>query len=157
MWQDTYCDKTQKFQLWQISKTQIVTKLELWQLWFIRNNNFKGSFSKNLLTPWQPVKCSLDWLFLIPLMLVSWNHLYFLMSRTQSWGKRNVMKENEVRIIRINQNILKTKYFFNWSTVANLLSNYNVCDLCPNRQDKIFALSLRPVQSLHSSPGQRPG
>ena len=71
LWQNSNCDKTQivknsktqnvrkKLKLWQNSKTQIVTKLELWQISIYEEKTLKGSFSRNNLTPWQPMRCSL--------------------------------------------------------------------------------------------------
>ena len=82
------CDKTQKLKFWQNSKTQIVTKLKkhffnkiqklkLWQysktqiVTKLKNSNcdktqfmkkkttLKGPFSKNNLTPWQRMRCTL--------------------------------------------------------------------------------------------------
>ena len=66
LWQKSKCDKTQivtkihKLKLWQNSKTQIVTKPELWQIVVYDNKKyFKWSFSRNILTPWQPIRSSL--------------------------------------------------------------------------------------------------
>ena len=52
------CDKTQKLKL---DKTQ---KLKLWpnlndKSQFMTKDIIKGYFSKNILTPWQPMRCSL--------------------------------------------------------------------------------------------------
>ena len=101
MWQNSSCDKAQietKLKLWQnynyeknykCDKTKIVTKLinsnydktpklKLWQnsklkLWqnlkYDKSQVMKikktllGSFSKNILTPWQPMRCSLGSVF----------------------------------------------------------------------------------------------
>ena len=55
------CDKTQKNKLWQNSRTQIVTKLKtqivtklvIWQISiYEEEKTLKGSFFKNILTPW---------------------------------------------------------------------------------------------------------
>ena len=49
------CDKTQYLKWWQNSKTQIVTKLQnsnCDKMWII-------IISKNIMTPWQPMRCSL--------------------------------------------------------------------------------------------------
>ena len=60
----SHCDKTQELKLWRNSncykteKTQIVRKLNLWQN-SIYDKTLKESFSKNYLTPWQPMRCSL--------------------------------------------------------------------------------------------------
>ena len=86
LWQNSNCDKKQivtnsncdksqivtTLQLWQNSnwgrknsKTQYVTQLTLWQnlkydkCQFKKKLNLKGSFSKNILTPWQLSRCSL--------------------------------------------------------------------------------------------------
>ena len=60
MWQNSNCDKTQKLILWQNLQIQIVTKLEWWQISiYKRTKTLRGSFSKNILTPWQPMRCSL--------------------------------------------------------------------------------------------------
>ena len=79
-WQDSNCDKTQKLKIWQLTlwqlnnsncdKTQNSNRdknqeLKLWQnlnydkSQFMKKKNWKGSFSKNILTPWQQMKCSL--------------------------------------------------------------------------------------------------
>ena len=50
---------TQELKLWQNSKTEIATKLELGQSQLEKNKTLKVSFSKNILTPWQPMGCSL--------------------------------------------------------------------------------------------------
>ena len=53
-------EKNQKLKFWQNSKTWIVTKLESWQISSYEEKLIlKGSFSKNILTPWQPMRCSL--------------------------------------------------------------------------------------------------
>ena len=79
LWQNSNCDKTQnvtKLKLWPSSKTQIVTKLKksncdktqklkLWQninydqYQFMKKDTSEWSFSRNILTPWQPMRCSL--------------------------------------------------------------------------------------------------
>ena len=53
-------DKTQKFKFLQNLKTKIVTKHEIWQISIYEEFFFiffylKESFSKNFLTPWQPM------------------------------------------------------------------------------------------------------
>ena len=53
------CDKTQKLKVWQNWKTQLVTKLKYDKSQFMTKNTLKESFSKNILTPWQPMRCSL--------------------------------------------------------------------------------------------------
>ena len=59
------CDKTQVVTKLKNSncditkKNQIVTKLEIWQNSIKKKKNFKKSFSKNILTPWQPMRCFL--------------------------------------------------------------------------------------------------
>ena len=45
--------------MWQNSKTKIMTKLEIWQIPIYEEKHFKRMFSKNILTPWQPMRCSL--------------------------------------------------------------------------------------------------
>ena len=47
------CDKTKKD--YNCDKTWIMTNLYLW----IIKKTLRGSFSKNILTPWQPMRCSL--------------------------------------------------------------------------------------------------
>ena len=59
MWQNSNCDKTQELKLRQKSKTHILTKLEIWQMSIYEEKTFKGSFSKIILTPWQPMWCLL--------------------------------------------------------------------------------------------------
>ena len=67
MWPNSNCgrtqnsnyDKTQKLKLWQNTETQIVTQLEIWLISGYEEKNFKGSFSKNILTPSQVMRCSL--------------------------------------------------------------------------------------------------
>ena len=59
------CDKTWKLKLWQNSnsncdKTQNVTKLEILQISIIEDFFFNESFSKNIFTPWQLMRCSLS-------------------------------------------------------------------------------------------------
>ena len=59
--------KTKKLKMWQNSRTQImtrlktqnVTKLEIWHLKLWIKKNFKRAFIKNILTPGQPMRCSL--------------------------------------------------------------------------------------------------
>ena len=79
-WQNSKCDnsnwdQTQKLKLQENSTTQMMTKLKksncdnsklkLWQnlyydkFQFMTRDTLKGSFSKNFLTPWQPMRCSL--------------------------------------------------------------------------------------------------
>ena len=78
LWQNSHCDKNQnvtKLELWP--KTQIVTtlqKIKLWQnsklkLWqninydksqFMTKYTLEWAFIKNILTPWQPMRCSLS-------------------------------------------------------------------------------------------------
>ena len=68
MWQNsiTHSVKNLKF-VTKLKKNQIpqnfsqnVTKLELWQISiYEKKPNFKQSFRKNILTPWQPMSCSL--------------------------------------------------------------------------------------------------
>ena len=50
--------KTQKLKLWWNSKTQTVTKLKLRQMSIDEEEKLKGYFSENILTPWQPMRCS---------------------------------------------------------------------------------------------------
>ena len=53
-------DKTLKLKSWQNSKTQTVTKLELWIISiYIAEIFLKESFSMNILTRWQPMRYSL--------------------------------------------------------------------------------------------------
>ena len=70
MWQNSNWDKTQKVKLGQNSKTPIVTNLKnsnCDKTWIMTNLNFqeeeektwKGSFSRSILTPWQPMRWSL--------------------------------------------------------------------------------------------------
>ena len=75
MLQNSNCDITWNFNIWQNSKNLIVTKLKnskcdktqklkLWQnlkyeFFYLRKKKFKGYISKNMLTPWQPILCSL--------------------------------------------------------------------------------------------------
>ena len=69
MWQNSNCDKTGELKLWQNSKTKMLTKLKnlnVDKTWNMTNLNLrrrkktiKGSFSKNILTPWRPTECSL--------------------------------------------------------------------------------------------------
>ena len=47
----SHCDKTQKLKLWQ--------NLNYDNSRFMKNKNLKGSFRQNILTPWQPMRCSL--------------------------------------------------------------------------------------------------
>ena len=51
-------DKTQKLKLWQNSKTEIVTNLNYQKSQFEKKKTLKVSFSKNILTHWQPMRCS---------------------------------------------------------------------------------------------------
>ena len=105
LWQNStnkIVTKTQKLKLWQISKTQILTKIKLWQ-----NSNTQivtvvivtvvtvavvtvvivASFSKNNLTPWQPMRCSQDsflpfsrcfFLQKINLSSIKWSQTFFV-------------------------------------------------------------------------------
>ena len=75
LWQNSNCEQKiskslnwTKLKLWQNSKNQIVTKLinpncdktgNMTNLNLRRKLNLKGSFIKNILTPWQPMRCSL--------------------------------------------------------------------------------------------------
>ena len=83
LWQNSNCDKTpivreknththskcDKTQIWQNSRTQTLTKLKnsnCAETWNMKNFNLrrkkvtlKGPFSKNILTPWQLMRCSL--------------------------------------------------------------------------------------------------
>ena len=46
------CDKTQKLKMWQLVLLQILIYEE-------KKKNVKGYFNKNILAPWQPMRCSL--------------------------------------------------------------------------------------------------
>ena len=69
MWQKSYCDKLEKKHMTKLQnsncekkklQTQVLTKLKIWQISsFQETKTLKGSFSKNILTPWQPMRCSL--------------------------------------------------------------------------------------------------
>ena len=67
MWQNSNGEKknwtwimtTQKFKLWQNSKLKLWQNLKYDKCQFMKKNNFKGSLIKNILTPWQPMRCSL--------------------------------------------------------------------------------------------------
>ena len=63
LWQNsrTQIMTTQKLKLWQnFKKIKLWKKLEIWQISIYEDKNkFKGSFSKNIVTPKQPMRCSL--------------------------------------------------------------------------------------------------
>ena len=68
IWQKFNCDQTQKLKLWPNSTNLIVTKLKKLKLWqnfiydkshIMTKDTLKGYFRKNILTPWQPMRCSL--------------------------------------------------------------------------------------------------
>ena len=64
MGQNSNCDKTQKLNLWQKKKqVKLWQSLKYDQSQFLKNKTLKGAFSKNILTPWQPIKCSLGSVF----------------------------------------------------------------------------------------------
>ena len=51
---NSICDKTQKLKSSNVTKLQFMANLNLWQ-----KNYSKWSFSRNIFTPWQPMRCSL--------------------------------------------------------------------------------------------------
>ena len=62
LWQNlrTQIMTTLKLNLWQNLKTEIGTKLEIWQILIYEDKkNLKWCFSRSILTPWQPMRCSL--------------------------------------------------------------------------------------------------
>ena len=77
LWEKNKLKKMTKLKLWQNLKTQIMTKhntsncdktqklnfflqnLKYDKSQFMKKKNFKGSVSKNIMTPWQSMRCSL--------------------------------------------------------------------------------------------------
>ena len=57
--ENSYYDKTPNLKLWQNLKSNL-DKLEIWQISIKKTKKtLNWSFSKNILTPWQPMRCSL--------------------------------------------------------------------------------------------------
>ena len=53
-------DNTQKLKMWQNLKIEIWTKPKIWQISIYEDKKtLKGSFNKNILTRWQPMRVSL--------------------------------------------------------------------------------------------------
>ena len=59
LWQNSKTQNVSKIKLWQNLITQIVIKLEILQISIYEDKTLNGSFSKNILTPWQLMGCSL--------------------------------------------------------------------------------------------------
>ena len=81
------CDKTQQLQLWINLKSQMVTKLEVWQISINGKIFFFGSFSKNILIPWQRMMRSLGTVlqFLLCLSKVLKKLLLIWNRRVKKW------------------------------------------------------------------------
>ena len=76
MWHKFNCEKTVELKLWQNQK-----KLKLWQNLGYDKSQFKNkktskdSFSKNILTPWQPMRCFLGTVLQISQRFFYWMQL----------------------------------------------------------------------------------
>ena len=101
-------------------KTQLTTKLNLWQN-SIYDNTLKESFSKNYLIPWQQMRCSLGSLlrflqcffFQIPYPLI------FPVSMSISFTFMKILVQTHQHIFKQTNTQSQSKFIL-WSTLPNI-------------------------------------